>query len=58
MADITKCMGDNCPFKETCYRFKAVSNEYQQAYFIVPPYKRDPETDKVECEHYWNEKER
>lgn len=50
------CMGDNCPSKETCYRFKAKASKFQQSYFVVPPYQRDSKTDKVECEHYWEDK--
>jgi hypothetical protein len=49
MADITMCMGTNCPQKETCYRFTAKPNEYRQAYFIEPPLKEG------KCEMYWGE---
>ena len=47
MADITMCRGIGCHQKDTCLRFTAEANEYQQAYFIKEP--RDTET---ECEMY------
>ena len=46
MPDISMCMGNDCPIKETCYRYKAKPCEYQY-YFIEAPYKDG------ECEHYW-----
>ena len=49
MADITMCLGTNCPQKETCYRFTAKRNEYRQSYFIEPPFKEG------KCEMYWGE---
>jgi hypothetical protein len=39
MANITKCTGDNCPIKEKCYRFTAISSKYQS--WFSPPYGRD-----------------
>lgn len=33
VTDITKCTGENCPFKDRCYRFTAKADEYRQAYF-------------------------
>jgi hypothetical protein len=29
MPDISMCNGNNCPFKEQCYRFKATPDTYQ-----------------------------
>jgi hypothetical protein len=49
MADITMCPGNDCPLKESCYRYTAIPNEYRQSYFITPPY--DEEENK--CDHYW-----
>ena len=37
MADITMCKGDNCPSKQTCYRFLATPSEYRQSYFYPTP---------------------
>jgi len=51
MPDISMCEGGNCPLKETCYRYKAVPNEYRQSYFETPPFKMIE--GEVKCEHYW-----
>jgi hypothetical protein len=34
MPDIAMCKNDNCPLKDSCYRFKATPDSYQ-AYTIV-----------------------
>jgi hypothetical protein len=49
MSDITKCKGDGCPMKDTCYRFTAPADEYQ-SYFETPPIKEDGN-----CDMYWGE---
>ena len=49
MADITKCTGENCSKKETCYRYTAISSE-RQSYFIEPPIKAG------NCIYYWEQK--
>jgi len=49
MADITKCTGDNCPIKESCYRFTAEKSE-RQIYFFTPPFDG---FDGKTCEMYW-----
>lgn len=46
MPDISMCVGNDCPLKETCYRFKAKPCEYQ-TYFMNPPY------EDRKCEYYW-----
>lgn len=38
MADITKCMGRNCPKKNSCYRYTAEETPWRQAYFATTPY--------------------
>lgn len=35
--DITKCMGENCPIKEKCYRFTAQPEPMYQSYFTELP---------------------
>jgi hypothetical protein len=50
MQDITKCKGDTCPQKETCYRFTSKPDTYRQSYFVKPPF-----TKKKKCEHYWRD---
>ena len=46
MTDISKCSGENCPMKESCYRFTAEAGQ-MQSYFIEPPIKDG------KCEYYW-----
>jgi hypothetical protein len=48
MTDITKCTGEDCPLKETCYRFIAPSEMYQ-SFFMTPHVKNG------KCEYYWGE---
>jgi hypothetical protein len=48
MADIAKCNGTDCPYKESCYRFTAPADEYQ-TYFADPPIKDG------KCDYYWGE---
>ena len=50
MADITMCRDEDCPKKDTCYRFTAIANEWRQAYFMKSP------RDKDKCNHYWQVK--
>lgn len=38
-----------CPKKELCYRFKAKTSDYRQAFFVGIPY--DPATE-ANCEHF------
>jgi len=49
MPDITMCEGQDCPLKESCYRYTATPSEFRQSYFIDPPYNEE----KKECDHYW-----
>ena len=51
MPDITMCKGENCPMKETCYRYKATPNEHRQSYFIKPPF--EMVEGRIECPLYW-----
>ena len=48
MADISKCLGTDCPHREKCYRFTAPADEYGQAYFVKPPIKDDGT-----CDFFW-----
>ena len=45
MTDISKCDGENCDRKQTCWRFTAPSNEHRQSYMA-------PEKRGSECEYY------
>ena len=49
MTDITKCTGDCCALKETCYRFTATTGMYQSFFFKVP-------IRNGKCEYYWDNK--
>ena len=56
MADITKCEGKECTIKETCWRYKAPVNEYQQAYFTNAPHKdKVDEDNNTICDYYWKQ---
>jgi len=46
--DITMCSGQECPKKDTCFRYLAKPSEYRQSYFFDTPIKEDGT-----CEHYW-----
>lgn len=48
MTDITMCMGDECPVKQSCYRFRAVASTYQSM-FAETPYKDETQS----CEYFW-----
>ena len=47
MTDITKCTGEGCELKETCYRFTASEGMYQ-SYFMNSPIKDG------KCEYHWD----
>jgi hypothetical protein len=49
VSDITKCKGGECPFKETCWRYKAPGNDFYQSYFSTVPF----ETKTYSCGEYW-----
>lgn len=46
MTDISKCDGEGCEQKDTCWRFLAPSNPYRQSYM-------NPPNRGKECIHYW-----
>ena len=48
MPDISKCTGEKCPLKETCYRFTSPAGMYQ-SFFMTPPIKNG------KCEYYWSQ---
>ena len=53
MPDVSMCSGENCPLKNSCYRFTAKPSEYRQAYFMQVPYNHE----EKKCDHYWGNKE-
>lgn len=46
--DISMCSGQECPKKDTCFRYLAKPSEFRQSYFMGPPVKEDGT-----CNHYW-----
>ncbi len=50
MPDITMCKGKDCEIKNSCYRYKAIPDNYLQSYFLVSPIKKNG------CEYYINTK--
>jgi len=51
MPDITMCSGEECPLKESCYRYTAKPSRYQ-SYFFEPP------IEDGECNYFWTDKVR
>ena len=52
MADITMCTDNDCPRRETCYRYKAVACKYRQSYFLNSPRKK--KMGGSDCDKYWD----
>lgn len=52
MPDISKCNNNNCPSKDSCYRFTSQPSPFWQSY---SDFKFDEKTGK--CDHYWNDAE-
>ena len=49
MPDMTMCFGQECPFKEKCYRYTAKPDKLYQSYFHEIPY----EIEEGECDYLW-----
>jgi len=49
MPDISMCTNNECPLKETCYRFKAMPSHWQ-AYSSFTPIKDDK--DQYTCDYF------
>lgn len=56
MADITMCQDAKCPKKDTCYRYNAVANKYNQCYcdFEYGTYNKSGNG----CDYYWYREEK
>jgi hypothetical protein len=52
VADISKCKGQGCNIKNTCYRFLADADDYMQSYI-----KGNVSDDGEYCDHYWPDTE-
>ena len=46
--DISMCSGEECPLRETCYRYTAEANDHRQFWFSVAPFKEGT------CKYYWH----
>ena len=51
MPDMNMCKGDDCPRKETCYRYNAIPTPQHQAYFMETPLI----IESGECDYYWGD---
>lgn len=52
MADITMCFGENCPIKESCFRFIAEPEANDmQTYFVNAP--GEMVDDEFSCSFLW-----
>jgi len=49
MSDISKCMGGDCPLKDTCYRYLAPTHPTYQSWLNSVPYDNG-------CDFYWEMK--
>ena len=47
MSDISKCSNEDCPLKESCYRYKVKPHPFRQAYTTYEPNK-----DGKTCNHF------
>lgn len=50
MPDISMCKNEQCPLKESCYRFKATPCEFRQTYGLF-------NHEDGDCKYYWELKE-
>lgn len=48
MADITKCNSEECPLRQSCYRYTAPKSNYQSV-FVIPPYNKETKS----CDEFW-----
>lgn len=51
--DGTKCLGTNCPIKQSCKRFTCPTSEWQSWFMEMPCEWFD---DNFYCEMFWNNK--
>ena len=64
--DYTRCLGNECPIKDKCYRFFGPIEPLYQSYFVDIPGKWEEETDDIgsgfervirtwKCDMFWGE---
>jgi len=39
MPDICMCQSHKCPLRNSCYRYRAIPDDYRQSYFMESPWK-------------------
>ena len=54
MSDISKCLNDDCPLKDKCWRFTAPANSLWQSY---GSFQYEIIENKIKCDGFWNNKE-
>lgn len=54
MVDICMCQNEDCPLKDSCYRYRAKASEYQTFYIVGDKMKKDAQERK--CTSYWEVK--
>lgn len=54
MPDITMCMNIECPFREQCYRYRAIPSDFQSYADFQP--KMEHKT--FDCDNFWDIKGR
>lgn len=52
-ADISMCLGTDCPRKKECYRYTAIQSPCRQSYFIETPLEED-----LTCDHFMSNRGR
>lgn len=53
MPDITMCANKKCPFRDMCYRYRAIPDRYQ-AYAMFEPKLTAAESNGAVCDSFWN----
>ena len=51
MPDITMCCNNDCPFRDRCYRYRAIPEEFWQSYAEFKPVLHD--SGLWDCSHFW-----
>ncbi len=57
MPDITMCIGNGCPRRESCYRATATPSEFRQSYFMDPNPCAEAEGSENSWPYYWANQE-
>ena len=51
MPDVTMCCNNDCPFRNRCYRYRAIPAEFWQSYAEFKPFLHD--SGLWDCLHFW-----